>query len=228
MAGRTLNTALLMAFPAAVVTLILPVSAPSGTVVVILVLETTLNEAGVPLNLTFFVPLRLLPVIDTAVPTTPAVGLNPEITGSGALTVSVAVSVLPEFVPVIVYVPALFEPQTFALQVAPPEALKLVDPVTLPREFPYESKPLAVYVCVPPALIVAVFGEMVIEASGPAVTVSVAVSVLPEVVPVIVYVPALFEPQTFALQVAAPEALKLVDPVTSPREFPFESKPWAV
>jgi hypothetical protein len=50
--------------------------------------------------------------------------------------VSVAVSVFPDFVPVIVYVPAELEPQAFALHVAPGEAVKLVDPVTLPREFP--------------------------------------------------------------------------------------------
>jgi hypothetical protein len=79
-----------------------------------------------------------------------------------------------------------------------------------------------------PALIVAVFGEIVIEASEPALTVSVAVSDLPEFVPVIVYVPALFEPQAFALQVAAPEAVKFVDPVTFPSEVPCESKPSAV
>jgi hypothetical protein len=134
--GCTLNTLPLTPVPAGVVTLILPVSAPLGTVVVILVLETTVNDADVPLNLTPFVPLKLLPMIVTGVPTAPAAGLTPEIDGGGAVTVSVAVSVFPDFVPVIVYVPAELEPQAFALHVAPAEAVKLVDPVTPPREFP--------------------------------------------------------------------------------------------
>lgn len=57
-----------------VVTLTLPVVAPVGTVVVISELETTVNVAAVPLNVTLVEPVRPVPRILTAAPTLPEVG----------------------------------------------------------------------------------------------------------------------------------------------------------
>jgi hypothetical protein len=44
-------------------------------------------EAEVPLNVTPVAPVKLVPVIVTAVPTGPLVGLNPEIVGAAPDTV---------------------------------------------------------------------------------------------------------------------------------------------
>ena len=60
-----------------VVTEIGPVVAPTGTVAVIEVAETTLNvTAVVPLNFTGVAPVKLVPVIVTTVPTGPVVGVK--------------------------------------------------------------------------------------------------------------------------------------------------------
>jgi len=47
----------------------LPVVAPAGTVVLILVFEFTVKVAAVPLKVTAVAPVKLLPVIVTMVPT---------------------------------------------------------------------------------------------------------------------------------------------------------------
>jgi hypothetical protein len=52
MAGLTVNVLALVAVPPELVTVILPVVAPEGTVAVILILEFIVNAAGVPLNAT--------------------------------------------------------------------------------------------------------------------------------------------------------------------------------
>ena len=52
----------------------LPVVALSGTVAVISVSDTTVNVAGVPLNVTLVEPVRLFPRMKTGVPTVPEVG----------------------------------------------------------------------------------------------------------------------------------------------------------
>ena len=57
-----------------VFTLTGPVVVPLGTVVVISVLETTLNVAALPLKVTLLAPVRLFPRIMTAAPTLPEVG----------------------------------------------------------------------------------------------------------------------------------------------------------
>jgi hypothetical protein len=63
--------------PDGVVTEIVPVVAPEGTVVVICVELLTVNEvAAVPLNLTEAAPVKFVPVIVTLVPTAPLVGLK--------------------------------------------------------------------------------------------------------------------------------------------------------
>jgi len=63
-----------MKVPLGVVTLTLPVVAPLGTAVVILVLETTVNPAAVLLKVTLVEPVNLFPSIFTAVLTLPEVG----------------------------------------------------------------------------------------------------------------------------------------------------------
>jgi hypothetical protein len=72
----------LVTVPADVVTAILPVVAPFGTVAVIWVLLSTWKLAGLPLNLTAVAPVRFAPVIFTGVmPAAPLVGLKLEIFG---------------------------------------------------------------------------------------------------------------------------------------------------
>jgi hypothetical protein len=90
----TVKFAALVAVPPGVVTLILPVVAPVGTVAVICVAESTWNVvAVVVLNFTelvvkvapLTVPLKFVPVILTDVPTGPDAGVNEAIVGSGAV-----------------------------------------------------------------------------------------------------------------------------------------------
>src|SRR5439155_6360811 len=63
------------------VTLIGPVVAPLGTLVEICVSETTVKVAGVPLKATPVAPVKLYPVIVTAVPADPLVGEKPVTSG---------------------------------------------------------------------------------------------------------------------------------------------------
>ena len=72
---------LLVAVPADVATEILPVVAPSGTPVTIVVFDITVKLALTPLKATFVAPLKLVPVMVTAVPTLPEVGVKLEMTG---------------------------------------------------------------------------------------------------------------------------------------------------
>ena len=71
----------LVAFPCGAVTLIGPLVAPLGTLVEICVSETTVKVAGVPLKATPVAPVKLYPVIVTAVPADPLVGEKPVIFG---------------------------------------------------------------------------------------------------------------------------------------------------
>ncbi len=105
----------LVAVPPGVVTLILPVVAPDGTVAVILVGEFTVNEiAETPLNLTEVVvnpvPLKFEPLIVTEVPTGPEVGENELIVGRGPVTV-----------------------KADTLDPVPPEAVTLIGPDVAPE-----------------------------------------------------------------------------------------------
>jgi hypothetical protein len=90
----TVKFVALVAVPPGVVTEILPVVAPVGTVAVICVAETTWNVVAlVLLNFTelvvklapLTVPLKFVPVIVTDVPTGPKAGVNPVIVGAGAV-----------------------------------------------------------------------------------------------------------------------------------------------
>jgi hypothetical protein len=83
----TVKLAVLVTVPPGVVTLILPVVAPVGTVAVIDVAELTVNVAVTLLNFTEVVvqpvPLKFVPVIVTFLPTGPKVGVNEVIVGAG-------------------------------------------------------------------------------------------------------------------------------------------------
>jgi hypothetical protein len=71
----------LVPVPLDVVTEILPVVAPLGTIAVICVSESTLKVESVPLNFTLLAPVKVLPVITTFAPGAPLVGLKLVILG---------------------------------------------------------------------------------------------------------------------------------------------------
>src|SRR5438067_321136 len=79
--NSTLKSEVLVAVPADVVTVMRPVVAPFGTMVEICVSLPMVNVAVVPLNLTAVVPVKLIPVIVTPVPTAPAIGVKLRMTG---------------------------------------------------------------------------------------------------------------------------------------------------
>jgi hypothetical protein len=72
------------AFPPAVVTEILPLVAPLGTVAAICVALFTVKLAAVPLNATMLAPLRLVPVMVTVIPTGPLAGVKLATLGADA------------------------------------------------------------------------------------------------------------------------------------------------
>src|SRR5882762_8572253 len=63
--SATRNFLLLFSVPPGVVTTTGPVVAPVGTVAVISELDTTVNAAAVPLNVTLVAPVRLVPRMTT-------------------------------------------------------------------------------------------------------------------------------------------------------------------
>jgi hypothetical protein len=79
----TVKAIALVAVPPGVVTAIGPVVARAGTVAVILVSETTVKVARVPLNLSAEAPVKPVPMMVTDVPAVPLVGLNDVMVGSG-------------------------------------------------------------------------------------------------------------------------------------------------
>src|SRR6266545_5939588 len=85
--GRTVKVLALVPVPPGVVTLILPVTAPTGTVAVIWVAEFTVKLALTPPNRTAVAPVKAVPVIVTAVLVRPLVGENEETVGAALVTV---------------------------------------------------------------------------------------------------------------------------------------------
>src|SRR5665647_708258 len=84
----TLKLAALVPTPRGVVTAIVPLVAPEGTVTVIRVALGTLKlVAGVPWKATLLAPLKPLPVKVTEVPTGPEVGVKPVTVGAGTTDV---------------------------------------------------------------------------------------------------------------------------------------------
>ena len=83
----TVKLATEVAVPAAVVTLIGPVVAPTGTFVLIEVAVLVTIVAVIPLKVTAVAPLRLVPVMVTVAPTTPETGVKLVIDGAAPVTV---------------------------------------------------------------------------------------------------------------------------------------------
>jgi hypothetical protein len=82
--GATRNVAPLVAVPPAVVTDIVPDTAPEGTVAVICVsLFTVMVTTGVAPIVTAVAPVNPLPAITTVDPTIPEPGANPVMDGTG-------------------------------------------------------------------------------------------------------------------------------------------------
>ena len=84
----TMKFAALVAVPPAVVTLILPVVPPDGTVAVILVDELTAKDDRTLLNVTLLTLTKLVPLIVTEVPTGPELGENELMVGLGGVVTS--------------------------------------------------------------------------------------------------------------------------------------------
>ena len=80
--GFTAKFAELVAVPFGVVAVILPVVAPSGTLVLICVSEITVKVAAVPLNFTAVAPVKPVPVMVTEAFTNPLVGEKELIVGA--------------------------------------------------------------------------------------------------------------------------------------------------
>jgi hypothetical protein len=94
----------LVPVPPGVVTLILPVTAPTGTVAVIWVAELITKLARIPPNRTAVAPVKAVPVIVTDVPVRPLVGENDEIVGAGTVTVKfVALVAVPPGVVTVIF-----------------------------------------------------------------------------------------------------------------------------
>jgi len=94
----TVNGAVLVAVPLGVVTVIEPVVALAGTVVVIDVALATLKDALAPLNVTELAPIKFVPVIVTFTPAWPLLGENDVILGlcDGAADSNAKASRMPE------------------------------------------------------------------------------------------------------------------------------------
>ena len=126
-----MKSAVLTTVLTGVVTEILPVVAPVGTVAVIFVAEFTVTVvAVVVLNFTTVAPQKFVPVIvTTVVPAVPAVGVNDVIVGAVA-----ARTVKSSLVPLFGDVPSAFVTVTFAVPVAAAHgtvAVSVPGPVTL-------------------------------------------------------------------------------------------------
>lgn len=96
----TVNATPLLATPPTL-TITLPLVAPAGTGTTILLALQPVGEAAVPLNVTVLAPCvapKLVPVMVTAVPTAPEVGLTLETCGV-AVPLGVTVTPKPWFTP---------------------------------------------------------------------------------------------------------------------------------
>jgi hypothetical protein len=89
----TAKEAVLIALPPELVTVILPVAAPTGTVAVIEVGETIEKLALTPLKRTAVTRAKLMPEIVTFVPIGPLIGEKLVMTGGTALTAESALTI---------------------------------------------------------------------------------------------------------------------------------------
>ncbi len=138
--GRTVSVPSLTARPPAVMTVMVPDGAPLGRTKVIVVGETTVNEAAAaPPTVTELAPVRFVPVTVMTVPAAPDVGEKLVMVGVGGTTVKVVlplVAVPPGVVMLMTPVNAplgtvmLTVPSRFTVKVAAtPPMLTLLAPV---------------------------------------------------------------------------------------------------
>jgi hypothetical protein len=131
----------LVAVPPGVVTVILPVVAPEGTVAVICVAETTVKVvAAMLLNLTALVvkpvPLKFVPVIVTVLPIGPKVGENEVIVGVGAVVTVKLVELTPVPLGVVTLIGPVVAPVGTVAVICVDELTVKVDAATLLNETP--------------------------------------------------------------------------------------------
>lgn len=94
--GRTVKSVALVAVPAEFITVIRPVVAPTGTVAVIFVVDTTVKDAAAaPLNPTNVVAVKFVPLIVTTDPWPPIVGEKEVIVGAAVTMKSVELAPVP-------------------------------------------------------------------------------------------------------------------------------------
>ena len=100
------NGSALVAVPLDVVTEIVPVVAPFGTVAVICVPESTVNVADLLFeNFTAVAPVKFVPVIVTDVPPGPELGVNEVIVGTPVTVKSVELVAVPPAVVTLILPP---------------------------------------------------------------------------------------------------------------------------
>src|SRR5919202_1469890 len=136
-----------------------------------------------------------------------------------AVTWSEAVPVFPLFVPVTVCGPATVAVQAVPAQEPSGAMVNVVAAVMSPSELSYRSRPSAVYVCDPPAAMLAGVGESARWSRSPARTLSDAVPVFPLFVPVTVCAPATVAVHEAPLHEPFGETVNVVVDVTSPSEL---------
>ena len=184
----TVKLVVLVPVPLGAVTLTGPVVAPGGTVTVIDVAETTLNDvAGVVLNLTAVAPRKLVPVIVTVVPAAPVVGVNLVAVGAGT------VKLVPE-----VAVPTAVE-TLMGPVVAPFGTVALIDVAVLVTMV--AGTPLKVTAVALPRLVPVM---VTLLPAAPEVGVKLVITGGPITVKLVALTPVLLEAETLTGPVVAP------------------------
>jgi len=183
----TVKLEALVAVPPGVVTLIVPVVAPVGTVAVICVAELTVNVAFVPLNFTAVAPVNAVPVIVTLAPTSPLVGEKLVMVGGNTTVKLLALVAVPPGV-VTLIVPVVAPAGTVAVICV---AELTVNVALVPLNFTAVAPVYAVPVTVTLAPTAPLLGEkLVIEGGGITVKELALVPVPPAVVTLMVPVVA--------------------------------------
>ena len=191
-------------------------------------IENVVVEVTSPSELSYWSRPSAVYVCEPPAAITAEAGDSAKWSSTPAVTLNDAVPVLPLLLPVTVWVPA-----SVAVQLAPVHdpfgpIENVVLAVTSPSELSYWSRPSAVYGCGFPAAVVAGVGDNTRWSSAPAVTLNVAVPVLPPLLPVTVCAPADVAVQLPPVQDPFGPIEKVVKVVTSPSELFEASKPSAV
>src|ERR671937_364642 len=204
--------------PAVVAVQVAPLQEPSGAIVKVVLAVTS------PSELLYWSRPSAVYACDPPEAIVAEAGESAKWSSAPAVTLNEAVAVLPPSLPVTVCAPATVAVQALPVQEPFGPIENVVDAVTSPSEFPDASKPWAVYVCEPPALIVAVAGRITMWSSVPVVTLREAVPVFPDFLPVTVCAPATDAVQVAPVQEPSGAIVKVVVDVTSPSELLYWSR----